>query len=81
MAKTKIEIELNSTGIQEVLKSAEVTKELETYGEQIVGRCGDGYATETYVGKTRAAVKVKPDTPHAYYSNLKHNTILKAVGS
>lgn len=35
---------------------------------------------KTKVGAKRVRAKVKASTPHAYYSNLKHNTLMKALG-
>ena len=40
---------------------------------------GDGFGSDTYVGSNRANASIRTTTPEAYYSNLKHNTILKAV--
>ncbi len=76
---SKIYIELDSEGIQELLKSPEITAVCQEHAKNTVSRCGAGYATDTYVGKTRVNVAVYPDTTDAIRDCLKNNTILKAL--
>ena len=45
----------------------------------IAQELGDGYGTNSRMGRNRAIAEIKAETPKAYYSNLKHNTLLKAV--
>lgn len=49
--------------------------------DQVAKNAGDGFEALVRVGKTRASVKIHPETPKAYYSNLKHNSLLKALNS
>lgn len=79
MAK-QVEIELNSAGIQEMLKSQEMQAMLSERAAAIAARAGSGYATSIYVGKTRANASVFPDDDDAARDNMKNNTLLKAVG-
>ena len=78
--------ELNYAGVGELLKGEAMQGILKDYAQQVQGRCSAGsvspeeFGVETKVRGSRAVATVKAATPHAYRSNLKHNTILKAVG-
>lgn len=78
-------IVLNIQGLRDLRKNPGIKAELYKHGQQIAQRANNMLGEEGYVaerpadGKTRSHVNVKCDTPHAYYSNLKHNTLLKAV--
>lgn len=86
MAK-KVKFELNRAGVAELLKGAEMQSVLSEYAGQVKQRCnaGDADPSEfeaiTEVKGTRAVATVRAASSHAYYSNLKHNTLLKAVSS
>ena len=47
--------------------------------EEIKTRAGDGFGTLPNSGQTRVSVLIRAKTKHAYYSNRKHNTLLKAI--
>lgn len=70
---------LNHDGIGELLKSSEMQAVLTDKAAGIRKRCGDGYAQDIYVGKTRANAMVRAKTVKAKRDNMKNNTILKAV--
>ena len=70
---------LNREGVRSLLKSGEMKSIVEEMARGIAGRAGVGYTTDSYVGKTRVNAMVYPNSPHAYFSNLKHNTLLKAM--
>jgi hypothetical protein len=72
--------ELNSDGVRELLKSAEMQNKVNEVGERILEACGDGYEVKHNVGRTRASCTVHPATAKAYYSNRKHRTLQKALG-
>ena len=77
----KCRIELNSTGIRELLKSAEIQSVLNETAETVARRAGEGYkAIPGTLGKTRANVRVQAATKEANKDNLEHNTLLKALG-
>jgi len=78
MAK-QVEIELNSAGIQEMLKSPEMQAMLLERASAVADRAGSGYATDVYVGRTRANASVFPYDDEALRDNMKNNTLLKAV--
>lgn len=79
-----IKFEMNYAGVGELLKwdsVAEMTREIgEGVKQKADGELGeDGFTSETRIGKKRAHTFVKAETPHAYYHNLKYNTLLKAL--
>lgn len=73
--------ELNKEGVRQLLRSANMQDIISAYGERVQKSAGEEYKMESRVNKDRCVVKVKLSTPHAYYSELKHNTLLKALGS
>ena len=76
----KVKLELNRSGVRELLQSSEMAGSCEDYASQIQQRAGEGYEMTVKTGKNRVVATVRAATPHAYYSNLKHNTLLKALG-
>lgn len=83
---SKVKFELNRAGVAQLLKGAEMQGILSEYAEEVRGRCTAGsvgteeYASAVQVRGSRAVGTVRADSAHAYYSNLKHNTLLKALG-
>lgn len=74
-----VKVKLNSAGVQELLKSPEMQSICEEHAQAIQGRCGDGYESDVYVGKTRCNAMVWAGTNQAKRDNLENNTILKAM--
>ena len=77
--RANIDFKLDSNGVRELLNSSELMEYMQTYGEGVAMRAGEGYAADTRPGDKRAHTFVKATTAHAYYSNLKHNSLLKAL--
>lgn len=77
MAKARIK--LNKSGVREVLKSTEMQSICNEHAQRIVGKCGSGYKTDSFVGKNRCNAMVWAGTYRAKRDNSKNNTILKAV--
>ena len=75
----KLKVVLNSDGVRELLRSAELRKACAEQAEQIRARCGEGYEAMTHIAPTRVYATVTATTPKARNSNLKNNTILKAL--
>lgn len=78
------EVRLVSEGVRELLRSSEMKNICKEYADKMVARAnatseGVEYASSGFVGKNRAGATVRPDNIHAYYSNLKHNTLLKVL--
>lgn len=82
--KIKVEkVKLDSAGIQELLKRSDTQAMIHQKAESV--RSGIIKRPEEYVvldgqSRSRCHSIIKPNTPHAYYSNLKHNSLLKALG-
>lgn len=75
----KVKFELNREGVRELMLSPEMESGLESIANQVLGRLGDGYSTNTHHGKNRINVEVTADTFQARRENARDNTILKAV--
>ena len=76
----RLKVVLNTGGVRSMLKSEEMRAICAEHASTILGRCGDGYETESYVAETRAVATVYAATPAARADNIANNTILKAVG-
>lgn len=77
---SNIEIELLSSGIQSLMKSDDVMKELQTRADNIVKKCPNGnYETSQYVGRNRANVSIYTTDSATYFRNLENNELLKAL--
>lgn len=76
----KFKFELNRDGVKELLKSSEMQDVISGHANQVQNAAGNGYGSEMTIGKNRCWATVRAETPHAYYSNLKNNTLLKALG-
>lgn len=74
-----LKIELNSKGIIELLKSSEIEDVLKELADDVQQRAGEDYHVEIKQGQKRVNAKIKPSSAHAYYSNLKHDTLTKAL--
>lgn len=76
---SKFKFELNSAGVRELLNSSGMVNILQTEANKVKNKCGDGYETTTYHGKTRPNVSIKAESTKAKVDNNKHNTLLKAL--
>ena len=70
---------INRQGVSELMKSTSMQSVLSEKAKAIAGRCGSGYETDIYIGKTRANASVGAKTKKAKRDNYKNNTLLKAV--
>ena len=75
----KTKFVLNRIGVRELMQSTEMQMVLNERASQAVQRLGAGYASDSYVGKTRANAMVYADSFDAKLENLRNNSILKAV--
>lgn len=76
---SNIKVKLKKGNVRKFLKSEEMQALVSHHANQIAARCGDGYTSDTYVGKTRANAMVKAKTRAAIKDTLNNNTIIKAV--
>lgn len=70
---------INRQGVSELMKSTPMQSVLSEKAKAIAARCGSGYETDIYNGKTRANASVGAKTKKAKRDNYKNNTLLKAV--
>lgn len=77
---SKVDIELNEKGVQELLKSPEMQEILERYGAQKSMQAGNGYSFEVHEYQKRAVCNIYPDTREAALDNYENNTLLKVIG-
>ena len=75
-----VRIELNSAGVRELLKCAEIAGECEEAAKTYLERLPSGYKLSKYVGKNRVNVSVYTDTKEASEDNVKNNTMLTHLG-
>lgn len=75
---SKIKIELNSSGVRELLKEVGRT-ECVKIANKALSQCGDGYEMNTIEYPERTAAIVKATTAKAMRDNEKNNTLIKAV--
>lgn len=71
---------LNRPGVRQLLQSAAMQQACREQAEAIAARAGEGYAVDTFVGRNRVNASVYPETIQAKFDNLRHNTLLKAMG-
>ena len=76
----KVKIELNSSGIRQLLKSEEMGQMLKQQAEQVRAGCGSGYSTDLYQAGSRVIAGVFAETAEAAKQNSRENTLLKALG-
>lgn len=84
MSDDSFKFELNSSGVSELLNGRKAQRMCKNYANNIK-RSAEGmnenadYKIETKPGQYRVKSIVSADSPHAYYSELKHNHLLKAL--
>lgn len=78
---SKIQFELNSDGVQELLKGSAMQGILQQYANQKAGQAGTGYAASVRVGQRRAYANIYPATDKARRDNLENNTLEKVIRS
>ena len=76
---SKVKIELNSAGINELLHSPEIKAALLECGNAAAGRAGDNFAAEAFEMPTRSVVRVSPINRAGALQNSEENTLLKAL--
>lgn len=79
---SNVTIKLNSEGVKELLKSAEIMAECRSHAAEMAATLGaDDYEVSEYVVTNRVNVSVRAKTKKALQDNLDNNTMLKAVGN
>lgn len=79
----KVRIELDSDGIAELLKSAEVAADMKRRGDNIAESAGDGFEVTEFEGKyggsPRAMVSVKAKTREAKIAEATDKSLTRAI--
>ena len=71
--------ELNSKGVQELLRYASLGAVVKEEAEKRAAMAGEGYKSEFHVGKKRVYANIFPDTKEAARDNFLHNTMEKVI--
>ena len=74
-----LRVELNLSGVREMLRSQEAKAICEKYANEAAGRLGEGHEVTTYTGQNRANASVFAKSLKAKQENIKNNTLLKAL--
>lgn len=72
-----VRIELNSAGIRELLRSAEMGAIVEEHAAAIAARCGAGYEHDKKLMPGRVIASAYTADPEAMRDNLDNNTLLR----
>lgn len=78
---SKVKVELNLQGLNEVMKSSAMQSALNAAGSAVISAAGGDYAMRTDELNWVAITNVYPNSEDAAHDNFKNNTLLKAVGS
>lgn len=76
---SKVKVELNSSGIKELLKSDAMMQTIKSHAQAVLDRCGEGYEADEYTGTGRVNIGIKAVTDEAKLDNIQNNTLLKAL--
>lgn len=77
----KVKVKLNLKGINELMKSPEISASVLEAGQAVARSAGSDYAAEVHEARWIAISNVYPDSSKAAHENFKNNTLLKALGS
>lgn len=75
---SKLKVVLNRAGVRELLQSDEIGEIVKEKTTQVAINAGAGFEPSFQVSN-RAVGRVKAATVRAYRSNMKNNTLLKAL--
>lgn len=78
MAQT-VRIVLNRQGVRDLLRSHEVSADLERRAKRIANAAGDGMEVEATTGRNRARVSVRTATTEAILAEAKERTLTKSL--
>ncbi len=83
----KWKVQLVRSGVGQIMKSEEMGQMTADIGEEVRKACGgigsassDEYSISTKVFGDRVSTEIETETVRACQSNLKHNTLAKALG-
>ena len=76
-----IKFELNSAGVQELLKGGPMQGILGSLAAGKASQAGEGYDSDVHVGQKRAYANIFPATKEAAHDNYENNTLEKVIRS
>ena len=76
-----VKFKLNLSGLNELMKSPEMTSHLKSCGDAVARAAGDEYESDARVLTFTAVGTAFPSTKKAAYESYEQNTLLKALGS
>lgn len=76
---SKVKVELNKTGVRELLQSSEVVAYLAKEANARAAGLPPGYSVNTYIGRNRANAEIRAETDEAWRDNLKNNTLARVI--
>lgn len=76
---SKIRVDINSAGIQDLLKSSPVRAFLLAKAQRIAAAAGPGMTASSRVGKTRARASVITDTYKARHAEATNRSLTRAI--
>lgn len=76
---SKNRFELNTNGVRDLLKSAELQRVLEEKAAEIAARAGEGYGYDSKVMETRVIASVFTMDAETAREDAENDTLLKAV--
>lgn len=74
-----VRIELNSSGVRELLRSEEMMAICKEHADKALSNLGEGYEVTTHTGRNRVNAEVAAVSYEAKLDNSRNNTILKAI--
>lgn len=77
----KYGFKLNKKGVGDLLKGQGAANVCKSYADGVASAAGEGFTVTEFATKQRVGYHVSAETPKAYYSNLKHNTLEHALGT
>ena len=78
---SRVKIELNRSGVGQLLKSQEVKSFIKDEADRRAAGLGKGYATDSKTLQTRAVSSIYTESYEAMKDNAENNSLLKAVSS
>jgi hypothetical protein len=74
-------VKLNKAGVAELLKSSPVLADLESRAERVASAAGEGFETDSEIGKTRARASVRTVSRKAMEAEAKDRALTRAIDS
>lgn len=75
-----VKVTLNSEGVRELLRSAEIQNACLEQAQRIADYAGDGYEVDAITYPERAGARVRAVTKEAVNDAYENNTLLYAIG-